>query len=65
MMADLIEHMKPFVLKITCNKDGTEISDWDSALNCVDFLKPLSEIGSEILSQFGDNKEQGKRRKKS
>lgn len=66
MMADLIEHMGPYIVSIFAEKEGQTIETWEEALNHAEFIKPLSEIGAELISQFGDkNAEPSKRRKKS
>lgn len=66
IMANLIENMAPFILKIEAIKDETPIETWDDALNHVEFLKPLSEIGAEMIEQFNvQPSAKGTKRKKS
>jgi len=65
LMANLIENMQPFVSKIDASKDGVAIETWEDALNHPEFLQPLSQIGSEILGQFGAKDQKAVKRKKS
>lgn len=64
VMADLIEHLAPFVVKIAACKGETQIETWEEALCHVEFVAPLSEIAAELMGQFGSG-DAGKRRKKS
>lgn len=65
LMADLIEQLKPFIVSIDAKKDAKPITEWDDALTYKEFLIPLTEIAGEVLSQFNDGGEKGKKRKKS
>lgn len=64
VMADLLDEIKPFVTKIAATKAGKVISDWDAALQHMEFIAPLSEIANEIMAQFNTGTT-GKARKKS
>jgi hypothetical protein len=65
IMADVIEQLKPFVTAIDAKKGDTSITEWDDALTYKEFLIPLTEIAGEVLAQFNDGGEKGKKRKKS
>lgn len=65
VMADMIENLAPLIVKIEATKGEQPILTWDEALTCSEFIQPLSEIANEVLMQFGDHGEKGKRRKKS
>jgi hypothetical protein len=64
VMADLIEHLAPFVVSIDACKGETRIDTWADALCHIEFVAPLSEIAAELMGQFGAT-DAGKKRKKS
>lgn len=56
LMANLLEHMEPFIVKIEAIKDEQVITEWAEAVTHIEFWAPLAEIGGELLNSFSGGK---------
>lgn len=51
VMAELIEKLEPFIVKVDAKIGDKTIDTWEKALECVEIMEPASEISSKIMEQ--------------
>lgn len=56
----LVDNLKPLIVKIEAEKDGSAISTWDDALEHLEFMGPLTQIATEVLGHLNPGKEAAK-----